>query len=222
MINRCGTLAGAFLLLLISAINCTAEPKRVLLLHSFGREFAPWNEFARHIRTELAVQSPERIDLYEAELSTARLGDQGETAFADYLEALFSNHRLDLVVSLGAPAASFFHRHRQRLFPATPMLMAAVEQRRVPWANLTANDTVVPVAVDLRGVVETILRVLPETTNVAVVIGDSPLERYWLEQTRYDLKPLTGRVTLTWLNPLSFDEMLKQVGTLPPHSAILF
>jgi signal transduction histidine kinase len=220
MINRCGILAGAFLLLLITTINAAAEPKRVLLLHSFGREFAPWNEFARHIRAELAVQWPERIDLYEAELSTARLGDQGETAFADYLEALFSNHRPDLIVSLGAPAASFFQRHRQRLFPATPMLMTAVEQRRVPLANLTANDAIVPVSIDPRGVVETILRVLPETTNVAVVIGDSPLERYWLEQIRNDVKPLTGRVTFAWLNDLSFDEMLKRVGTLPPHSAI--
>src|SRR5207249_416609 len=103
----------------------------------------------------------------------------------------------DLVVSLGAPAAHFFQRHRQRLFPATPMLMTAVEQRRLPLANLTANDTVVPVSIDLRGVVETILWVLPETTNVAVVIGDSPLERYWLEQIRDDVEPLTGRVTFT-------------------------
>jgi signal transduction histidine kinase len=222
MINRCGILASAFLFLLITTISCEAEPKRVLLLHSFGREFAPWNEFARYIRGELAAQSTGRVDLYEAELSTARLGDQGETAFADYLEALFTNHRLDLVVSLGAPAAHFFQRHRQRLFPATPILMTAVEQRRVPLANLTANDTVVPISIDLRGVVETILHVRPETTNIAVVIGDSPLERYWLEQIRNDVKPLTGRVAFTWFNRLSLDEMVKRVGTLPPHSAIFF
>src|SRR5215510_1077386 len=221
MINRCGILASAFLLLLLTTINGEAEPKRVLLLHSFGREFAPWNEYARHIRAELTVQWPERIDLYEAELSSVRVG-QGEAAFADYLQALFSNQQLDLVISLGAPAATFLQHHRQRLFPTTPALMTAVEQRGVPLANLTANDTTVPISINLRGVVETILRVLPQTTNVAVVIGDSPYERYWLEQIRQDVRPLTSRVTFIWLNGLSFDEMLKRVGTLPPHSAIFF
>src|SRR3954463_13265243 len=33
------------------------EPKRVLMLHSFGRDFRPWSEFARAIRAELELQS---------------------------------------------------------------------------------------------------------------------------------------------------------------------
>jgi hypothetical protein len=35
-----------------------ADTKRVLLLHSFGRDFKPWSEYARSIRTELDRQSP--------------------------------------------------------------------------------------------------------------------------------------------------------------------
>lgn len=48
--------------LLTSAVGALAadatEPKRVLLLHSFGRDFSPWNEYARHIRSELDSQIP--------------------------------------------------------------------------------------------------------------------------------------------------------------------
>jgi hypothetical protein len=34
-------------LLFVTTGEAFSEPKRVLLLHSFGRDFAPWNEYAR-------------------------------------------------------------------------------------------------------------------------------------------------------------------------------
>ena len=53
-------------------------------------------------------------------------------------------------------------RHRGSLFPATPMLLAAIEQRRVDPAMLAANDVVAPVAVDHVAAFENILRVLKD------------------------------------------------------------
>jgi signal transduction histidine kinase len=211
-------------LLLCGTVSAAAsEPKRVLLLDSFGRDFAPWNEAARDIRAELLRRSPEPIDLYDTSLASARFaGDQKGGPFVDYLRALFADHPLDLVITIGAPAAAFTRRYRQKLFPSTPMLYTAVEQRRVPFAGLTEHDTAVPVMIDIAGVVENILGVLPETNNIAVVIGNSPIEKYWLEQIRDAVQPFTSRVTFTWFNDLSFDEMLKRAAASPPGSAILF
>jgi signal transduction histidine kinase len=201
----------------------TAGPKRVLLLNSFGRDFAPWNEYAKSFRAELDRQWPEPVELYDLSLVIARFQTKDqEGPFADYLHALFDDHRLDLIVALGAPAASFFQEHRQQLFPSTPMLLMGVEHRRVALPKLTANDTFVAHSIDIAGVAENILRVLPETTNIAVVIGNSPIETYWLEQMHDALQPLTKRVTFTWFNKLSFDDMLRRVTALPPRSAILF
>jgi signal transduction histidine kinase len=199
-----------------------SEPKRVLLLHSFGRDFAPWNEYARTIREELVRQSPEPVDIFEASLATARFADDEEGPFVDYLHALFVKRKLDLIVTIAAPAASFFQRHRQQLFPSTPMLITALEQRRVALTALTPNDTVVATTIDFAGAVENILRVLPETANIAVVIGDSPIERYWVEQIRDELKPFNDRIVFTWLNDLSLDQMIERVAALPPRSAIFF
>jgi signal transduction histidine kinase len=41
------------------------ESKRVLVLHSFGREFRPWSEYARSIKAEFDRQSPWPIDIQE-------------------------------------------------------------------------------------------------------------------------------------------------------------
>src|SRR5262245_32998169 len=35
-----------------------AEPRRILVLHSFGQHFQPWSAVAEHFREELAKQSP--------------------------------------------------------------------------------------------------------------------------------------------------------------------
>ena len=199
-----------------------SEPKRVLLLHSFGRDFAPWSEYARTFREELNRQSSDPIDLYEASLATARFPDEEEGPFVEYLRALFTKHRLDLVVAIGSPAVGFVQRHRQELFPSTPAVYTGVEQRRVSYAALTTNDAVIAINNDFAAVVENILQVLPETTDIIVVIGNSPIERFWAEQLRIAFRPFEKRVTFTWFNELSFEEMLKRAATLPRRSAIFF
>jgi signal transduction histidine kinase len=199
-----------------------SEPRRVLLLHSFGRDFAPWNEYARAIREELGRQSKELTDIFEVSLASARFADDDDGPFVDYLRALFGKRRLDLVITIGAPAVNFFQRYRRQLFPSVPAVYTGLEQRRVPLDALTANDAVVSVSIDLAGAVGSMLQVIPEVTSVAVVIGDSPVEKYWLGQMREAVQPFEDRVAFTWFNELSFEEMLQRAAALPPRSAIFF
>src|SRR5450755_2580957 len=143
-------------LLLTMTCEAFSEPKRVLLLHSFGRDFAPWSEYARTFREELNRQSPDGIDLYEASLATARFPDEEEGPFVEYLRALFAKRRLDLVIAIGSPAVGFVQRHRQELFPSTPAVYTGVERRRVSYTALTANDAVIAINNDYAAVAENI------------------------------------------------------------------
>src|SRR6516164_5089388 len=76
----------------------TAEPKRVLLINSYGREFAPWNEYATEIRAQLQDGWQGPLDIYELSLTTALFG-KGEREFANYLQALFSDREPDLILT---------------------------------------------------------------------------------------------------------------------------
>jgi signal transduction histidine kinase len=210
----------AVVLLFAMTGEAFSEPKRVLLLHSFGRDFAPWNEYARVVREELGRQSNEPIDIFEASLAIARSADDEEGPFVDYLRTLFGRRQLDLVITIGAPAVDFFQRHRSQLFATVPAVHTGVEQRRVPLNLLTANDTVVAVSKDLAAAVESMLRLLPETTSIAVVVGSSPIEKYWLGQMREAVQPFEKHIAFTWFNELSFEEMLVRAAALPPRSAI--
>src|SRR5262249_573803 len=105
--------------------------------------------------------------------------------------------------TLGAPAVAFVQRHRHDLFAATPMVFTAVEQGRIRYSTLSENDTVVAVANSFPAVFENILRVLPDTKTVAVVDGNSPNEKFWLEEIRRDARRFANRITFTWYNELS-------------------
>jgi phosphohistidine swiveling domain-containing protein len=182
------------LALLTCQIAAAAEAKRVMVLHSYGRDFRPWIEYAKAIRTELDRQSPWPLEIIDQSLLTARGPDEDpEVPFAEYLHAIFAKRPNDLIVSIGAPAADFVQRHRQQFFSTTPMIFTAVEERRVQRSLLTEFDTVVAIKHDLPAIIENILQVLPDTKTVAVVNGDSTNERFWSGEIRKEfLRLRTG------------------------------
>jgi signal transduction histidine kinase len=216
-------LCGIVLLALAALDAFAAEPRRVLLLHSFGSDYSPWGDMAASLRTELVKRSRDPIDLYEASIFTARFENPAEEGpFAEYLRSLFAGRKLDLVIAMGAPATYFVQRHRAMLFATTPVLIVGMDVRRIADGTLTANDTVVGVNLDLAAYVDNILRVLPDTTDIEIVIGNSPLEQYWIGEMHRAFEPFTKRVTLTWLNLLTFDKMLERAANLKPRVAILY
>jgi signal transduction histidine kinase len=211
------------LCILTCAAAEAAESKRVMVLHSFGRDFKPWNEYARTIRTELERQSPWPVDITDHSLLTARSSDEdSEGPFVEYLRALYAKKPLDLIVSIGAPAAAFVQRHRADLFASTPMVFTAVDERRVQSSLLTPSDTVVAVRIDYLDAIKNILQVLPDTRHVVVIVGTSPIEKFWREEIAKSVAPLSGRVTFAWTEGLSFEEILKQAVALPPNTAIFW
>lgn len=214
----------ALIVCLLSLANAAAaEHKRVLILHSVGREFRPWNEYARHMRAELDRQSPWPLDVQEHSLVAARSDDPNpEPPFVDYLRALYGGQQPDLIIVVGAPAAGFIQRHRKDLFATAPMVFTTVEQRRVQTSALTENDTLVAVIHDFRFLFESFLRIAPDTKTVAIINGDSPNERFWQGEMRRELQPLEGRIEIRWYDKLPYEDLLKQTAVLPPRSAIFW
>jgi signal transduction histidine kinase len=218
----------ALLILLLVTFAATgsasaAEPKRVLLLHSFGPQFVPWVFFAGQFREELFRLSPDKIDLYEASLEGARFQQPAEERpIVDYLASLFGQRKLDLIVTIGAPATIFVQKHRSQFFPSIPLVIGGPERRAINYDTLTPYDAPVPVALDFADWIKNILQVLPETTHIAWAVGASPLEKFWTEECRRVSQPFADKISFEYFNDLRFEDMLDRVSKLPPHSAVFY
>ncbi len=88
--------------------------------------------------------------------------------------------------------------------------------------KLTEYDTVVAASNNDAVFFENILRVLPLTTTIAIVVGASPSETCWRNEVAKSTARFADRVQFRWYNELSFEDMLKDAANLPPHSAIFW
>jgi PAS domain S-box-containing protein len=209
-------------LMLASASVAQPAARQVLLLNSFERGSATENLFGAMLRAELAKSSPGPINFFEVSLQPALEAEKPrEEAVVEYLRSAFGQ-RVDVVVTLGGPAAEFAQKFRERIFPTTPLFMTAMDQRWVENRTFAANETALGVVTNPVQILDDMLRLLPDTTTVFVVIGSSRIEDLWRHEFGKLLRPFEGRLTFVWSNELSFDDMLQRAAVLPPRSAIFY
>src|SRR5256884_3401971 len=211
----------AVFVVLTAVCAAGSEPKRVLVVHSFGSVAPPFTTHSIAFETELVEKMGNRVDLDEVSLDMARYEDSTlQEALFEYLQKRQSNCQPDLVVPIGSPAGVFVAQYRDRLFPKTPILYTGMDRRRLPPDALEKNATFIGENFDLPGFVEDILQIAPATKNIAVVIGASQVEQYWAAAFRKEFETYANRINFIWLNDLSLDQMLEKTRALPPDSFI--
>jgi signal transduction histidine kinase len=198
-----------------------APPRRVLIITSFGSRFAPFETYGAALREAIVDGWPGPVEFLETPLEIARFeAPPEEDPLADYLRALVANRQLDLVVTIGAPAAEFVSRHR--LFPTLPTLMAGLERRQLAEIPLQPSEVAVAVVYDAPRVIEDALHLFPGTTKLAVALGASPLERFWHRELEREFQPYLSREDFEWWDDLSLSDMRRRAAALGPGAAILY
>lgn len=221
--QACSAAISVWLVLCVALGAEAAVPKRVLILHSFGRDFAPYDTITSVFRTELARRSSEPVVFVEANLDFSRSpSEREERVFVEYLRSRFENSTPDVVVTIGPPAGRFYVRHRAELFSSTPLVIGALDERLARQVPISSSDAIVAGRVNLPELVRNILQVLPETRRIAVVVGSSELERFWRSEFEREFTSAAGPVEFEWLDRLSLAQMQERVAQLPPNSAVIY
>src|SRR5437762_12209900 len=211
----------AVFVVLTAVCAAGSEPKRVLVVHSFGSVAPPFTTHSIAFETELVEKMGERVDLDEVSLDMARYADPNlQEALVEYLQKREAHWHPDLVVPIGSPAGVFVEHYRDRLFPDTPILYTGMDRRRLSPHALERNAAFIGENFDTPGFIEDILQIAPVTKNIAVVIGASAVEQYWAAAFRKEFEPFTNRINFIWLNDLSLDQMLEKTRALPPDAYI--
>ncbi len=204
-----------------------AEPKRVLVVQSFGSGVTPFALGSSSFKIALADAMGKKVDVDEVSMEMARFNQSKsqevflEDAFIEFMEKRIANWKPDLVVTIGSPAGRFLAKNRDRLFPRTPVLYSSMDRQILTTLDaLRTNAAYVGTSLDVAGFGRDIFQLAPDTTNLVVVIGASALEQFWAQAFRNGLASFTNRARLTFLDNLSFEQMQQQAATLPPHSFI--
>ncbi|PYL37980.1 MAG: hypothetical protein DMF36_08745, partial [Verrucomicrobia bacterium] len=105
----------AVFVVLTAVCAAESEPKRVLVIHSFGSVAPPFTTHSIAFETELVEKMGKRVDLDEVSLDMARYADSTlQEALVEYLQKRQSHWQPDLVVPIGSPAGVFVAQYRDR------------------------------------------------------------------------------------------------------------
>jgi two-component system, cell cycle sensor histidine kinase and response regulator CckA len=202
------------------------EPKRVLILYSFDKEEGIYAGLDESLRSNLRARLPERVEFYTEYLDLVRFPDPRHADnLVKLLRLRLAEKKPDLIIPISYSALNFLLNSGRNLFPEIP-IVALFNERRTGDVKLRIEQ--LPFVTGVKGkdepgpTVDLALRLQPDTQRVVVVVGDSPLEKFWLEQLRTDFAAYNGRVTFTYLTGLPMDGILKRVTDLPPHTIILY
>jgi signal transduction histidine kinase len=202
----------------------TQEPvQQVLLLHGFNRGNMVLDHFTGNFRVDLDQRAGKPVNVVQVTVGPTGFVGAPEQAVVDFIRSTYAGHPApDLIVSVSGPAAVFARKYRQQLFPDSPLLFAAVDQRYLQDAPLGDNETAVAVLNDFPRLVDDMLQVLPQTRQVFMVMGSGELGRFWRRELNEQFKRFRGRLTFVWSNDLSLAEILRRCANLPGHSAIIY
>jgi len=214
----------AGVLLLAAASSEAAPPRRqVLLLQSFDRGNLTLDSFTANFRVDLDRLTGSAVNIVQVVVRPAGFAPAPESAIVDYIRSAFADGtKPDLIVSVAGPAAAFVRTHRQRLFPQTPLLLAAVDQRNLRGAPLGRNETAVTIDNDFPRLVDDILQLLPGTRQLFMVLGSGQTGRFWHQELERELARFRDRLTFVWSEDLSLPDILRRCANLPPDAAILY
>ncbi len=135
---------------------------------------------------------PAQVAFYEVSLDVWSPGiKENEDALVQVLRSRFADLRMDLVVARGLRAGQFLIKYRDELFPNVP-LMVTGDEASLPSSELRLGDSFLANRVPSVQTVTSLLTLLPDTSTIAVVYGESAPEQYWVNRLKNEFAPLGG------------------------------
>jgi len=213
----------AWMMIACVPVNAQQDILRVLILNSYDESSAPYFQPVEEFKKELQRNYSATIVFQDVDLRQRGKQTQGETdqSIAQLLLSRYGSEPPQLVVATGPPAIDFWIHHRESTFPGA-LLVAMARESYFQQARLEPTDAVVATRFSFTGAVENILQLLPQTSHILWVFGDSLSERTLAAGARLQLAPYSDRLELTFTNDRTIPEIQDLLAGLPEGAVVFF
>ena len=202
------------------------EAKRVLILYSEDRDHPAHEMTEQGIREGFSANKLFDIEFYSEYLDVSRFGGPSRArAMADFLRSRYSGTRIDAIIAVYPYALDFLLAERSTLFSEVPFIGVEITEDcawNVERSSARRFVTGTIMGEGVTGLVETALRLRPETKRIALIAGTTPNDAYTERVFRRGLTPYAGKTELIDLTKLPMQEILFRVSSLPPDTIVLY
>ncbi len=165
----------------------------------------------------------ESVDLFIDYMDAKRCSDPEYMAkFSDLLAHKYRFHQFDAILSTDDPALDFLLEYRGTLFPDVPVVFCGINDFRPDRLQGQSLITGVYETSDIEGTIRLMLRLHPETSEIAIVLDNTISGNYFQTRIQRAESALAGVVKFRYLTGLDLPELGQELRSLPASSLALW
>jgi PAS domain S-box-containing protein len=224
---RAGTIGlfvcGAMLLMPWVARAQAHQPKRVLVLYWYNKDYS-WNVgFDQSFQSALQSDPERPVEYYDEYLQNNRFpGEHQSTLLRDFLRQKYADRTIDCVVASSDASLNFLLKYREDLFPRSPIVFIAARHPTNEERTAGPGMTGVLSVNTHKQTLDLALRLHPDTQQVFVVSGTLEYDKKFEMLARDELRDFEDRVKINYLTDLTPEELGLEVSNLPDRSIVLY
>jgi hypothetical protein len=212
------------LFIAISSANAAdAERAKRVLMVSTGSRIAPgFGLVERKIFDTLQQLESRRIEFYSEYLDIIRFPSVSyQRLFRDYLHEKYADQHPNLLILNYVGNLVVAEKFLRQLFPGVKVVLAGLTEEDVLPEQFGGDVSGIVQRTDLRGTMDLILRLQPETRRVVVIGGTAEIDRITLSRARIAARSFTDRARFEFWSDRSMAEVRRDVKAMAPRTAIL-
>ncbi len=217
------TVLGAIGLLVLPALEArAAEPKRVLMLHAFNYTFPATSVLADAARKRLLERFAQGVEIDAEFLDLARNTDAAhEIRAATFIRDKYGQRPPDLVMTLGSAALPFILRHRDTLFPNTPVVFTSISPQTSAALRPPPDVTGIVTEFDLAKTLSLAERLQPDARRLVFVAGSGETDRRWQPVARKVVEDRERKFETTYLFELPYPKLVAELSKVPSDAIVI-
>ena len=145
-----------------------------------------------------------------------------EVEYVAFLKKKYAATKMDLIIAVTSYALNFVERHRDTLWPGSPVVFYNVSEELIRNRAFKPGITGQTIAFDVRGTIELALRLQPEARRLVVVGGVADSDRYWVVRAAEQLRGYTGKVEAVYFTNQPVSQMIAELRQVGRDTIVLF
>ena len=197
------------------------SPQKILVLNSYHQGYKWSNNIIEGIQAELDKTNLE-IELLFEHMDTLHYPRKVLFPFLDVLyQEKYSKKRFDVLIVTDNNAFDFILERRHRLFPETPVVFNSINNFDESMIRGQEMITGVTEDIDIPSTIELILRIHPETEQIAVISDYTVAGRLHLYTLREAKAQFANAPKFIEFTNWTVAELKESLHALPKHTVLL-
>src|SRR5262245_26897868 len=197
-------------------------PSSVLILNQTRAELPWFTAFSATFQSILNAEPVRRFSVYSENLDLSRFpSTQHHEVLRTYLQNKYRDTPIGLLVAQGSSALEFVMRSRAELWPAVPVIFAAVDEETASRLNLPSDMTGTIYQLPFPNMVTAAEALVPNLKRIALV-GDPWERQAFRRHYQGEIRAFVAQFEFINLIGLPMTEIRKRVAVLPDDTAIIY